>query len=1063
MLRIVTGPFHPALDHALVEDVRALKAEDPFALLAIIVPSASLAARLKRFLAIESHLPLLNLQVLTFHQFALRLRDDLARSGQPIPPMQLVDDFFFEQLLRQVVSRQLPGLEAAAKLPPSPGTWKGLWATVRDLKDAVVDPAIALKAVTEGVFEEDDRAWLQTLFTLQAAVIEGGRSLGVGSADDLIALLGQDLSRSTVLTRFTCLCFYGFYDLLQVQLSFFQSIAHCTPTTLYVPLGPGRSYDFSRRFFERYLLPLAETHEDRGEASAAGSSLASVELSVTSVIGAEEELAAVCREILTLVEVHGYRFDDIGVVARSFDLYRAKLQSVFDRHLVPFTSTAGRPLAREPLVKALLRLASLPSNDFERSAVLDVVASPFYRGAGDGYPAVERRPDQWRLAVSTLGITKGSAEWARLSASTVSSILMKAAVDQEDNSVSATPGHDREQVFLLSVLVTNLIHDCDRLPRRGSIGQLTGAFAELVRRHFSIPGWTESESSDAQDETDQRLVGEAVTRALDRLSELDQVGADLTWEEWTELFRLALEDQTLPIEGEPHRGVWVFDALQARGLRFRALFVIGLNEQVFPRVVREDPFLRDRQRLELESTLGFLIDEKLAGHEEERLLFELLSRAASNRLYLSYQRADEAGRVMAPSAFVAAAQRDPYFVASPERVVARRLSERVASQPAIQEVLPAQDLAVNLLLHEQEAGLLLDHVGQPRALFDHGMAVQHILERDSQDLGPFDGMVGASSSSDRPLDQQELSPTSLERYATCPFQYFAEKRLRLEPVRAMGRDHLPTLTLGRLIHAALRLSYERLISVQWPEAEIDRSIVRQIIADSTAEVFADHAATSGTGHALLWTMAQEQIVALVTLVADSDRDDYRETGYRPEAFEIEAEGLVSLGGETADLKIHGTLDRLDVRLNPPGLRIVDYKFKQGSEMDSKDRNLVLGAARGARLQPPLYASMTIPAQPAPAEVQFVYLAPHWDPPITRSIFERASLSGKTGEMITQTIRTLAQGIARQEFFILPDAYCDQCLFSAACRRYDSTAWLRSYRSPEARALRWLRKLQVQDE
>jgi len=1063
MLKIVTGPFHPVLDHALVEDVRALKDDDPFALLAVIVPSASLADRLKRFLAIESSLPLLNLHVLTLHQFALRLRDDLVRSGQPIPPIQLVDDFFFEQLLRQVVNRQLPGLEAAAKLPPSPGTWKGLWTTVRDLKDAVVDPVTALRAVTEGLFEEDDRSWLQALFTMQAAVIEGSRSLGVGSPDDLIASLGQDFSRSTMLTRFTRLYFYGFYDLLQVQLSFFQSITQCTQTTLYVPLGPGRSYDFSRRYFERCLLPLADIHEDRNTAFSAGTSSTPVELSVTSVIGVEEELAAVCREILTLVEVHGYRFDDIGVIARSFDFYRTKLQSVFDRHLVPFTSTAGRSLVREPLVKALLQLASLPSNDFERSAVLDVVASPFYRGSGDGHPVVERRPDQWRRAVTTLGITKGSVEWARLAGSTTASILMEAAVDQEDSSASAMPVHDREQVALLSDLVMNVIHDCHRLPRRGSIGQLTATFIELVQGHFVIPGWAGAESPEAQDETGQLHIGKAVAHTLARLSELDQVGADLTWEEWTELFRLGLEDQTLPIEGTPHRGVWVFDAMQARGLRFRALFVMGLNEQLFPRIVREDPFLRDRHRLVLGATLGFLINEKQSGHEEERLLFELLSRAASNRLYLSYQRADETGHVMAPSAFVATAQRDPYFVASPERIVARRLTERVASQSVIQEVLPAQDLALNLLLHEQKVGPLLDLVGQPRALFDHGLAVLNLMERDSQDLGPFDGMVGTRSVLDAPSDQQELSPTSLERYATCPFQYFAEKRLHLEPIRVMRRDYLPALTLGTLIHAALRLSYERLIAGQWPEAEIDCSTVRQVIVDSTAEVFAGHAVTSGTGHALLWTMAQEQVVALVTLATELDREDYRKTGYRPKAFEVEAEGLVLLGGETAGLKIHGTLDRLDVRLNPPDLRIVDYKFKQGSEMDPKDRNLVLGATRGARLQPPLYASMVLPAQPVPAEVQFVYLAPRWDPPIARSIFKRVSLSGKTGEMITQTIRTLVQGIARQEFFILPDAYCDQCVFSAACRHYDSTAWWRSYRSPQARALRRLRKLQVQNE
>ncbi|MBH0209745.1 MAG: hypothetical protein HP495_14750, partial [Nitrospira sp.] len=329
MLKIVTGPFHPALDHALVEDVRALKAGDPFAPLALVVPSASLADYLKRLLAVQSQLPLLNVYVLTLHQFALRLRDDLARRGQSIPTMQLADDFYFEQLLRQVVCRRLPGLEAVNRLPSSPGTWKGLWATVRDLKDAVVDPATALKAVSEGLFEEDDRPWLQALFTLEAAVLEGSRSLAVGSPDDLAASLRQHLPQSIFLSQFARLGFYGFYDLLQVQLSFFESVVRSAPVTLYCPSGPSPAYAFSRRVFERHLLPLAQVHEDRSAASSPDASSPSrAELFVTNVIGAEEELATVCREILVLIEIHGYRFDDIGVVARSFDHYRSKLQLV---------------------------------------------------------------------------------------------------------------------------------------------------------------------------------------------------------------------------------------------------------------------------------------------------------------------------------------------------------------------------------------------------------------------------------------------------------------------------------------------------------------------------------------------------------------------------------------------------------------------------------------------------------------------------------------------------------------------------------------------------------------
>ena len=138
-------------------------------------------------------------------------------------------------------------------------------------------------------------------------------------------------------------------------------------------------------------------------------------------------MATVCREILTLVEVNGYRFDEIGVVARTLEPYQARLQSVFDHHLVPFTTTAGTPLSREPLVKTLLRLASLPLNDFDRvrHAGRGHVALLSHHGA----PVSDRanfRPDIWRSLVYTLGITKGEAEWRRLAEPASSSILRDA-------------------------------------------------------------------------------------------------------------------------------------------------------------------------------------------------------------------------------------------------------------------------------------------------------------------------------------------------------------------------------------------------------------------------------------------------------------------------------------------------------------------------------------------------------------------------------------------------------------------------------------------------------------
>lgn len=1071
MLHVVTGRFHPTLEQALLTDIRAYKARDPFTALAIVVPSTVLAGRIKRLLAHQAQLPSLNCHVLTFHQFALRLCEDLVVVGALPGRLQLVDDFYFEQLVRHVVQRRLPGLEALAHVSPSPGTWAALWSTLRDLKDAAVQPETVLGAIDDGAFEDDDSAWLRALFLLHAASLGASRTLAVGSPDDQLAALSDALSQSSLLQRFAGVSYYGFYDFLQVQLSFLTAVAEQVPVRLYVPLEHKSSYEFARRIFDRSLLPLARSHEDLEDQRPAERQ--QTNLTITNVVGAEEELATVCRDILSLVEVHGYEFDEIGVIARSLEPYRSRLPSVFERHLVPFTSTVGHPLAWHPLVKALLQLASLPLNDFHRSALLDVVSSPWYRSEQGRWPSHEPRlgeprlgtprPDQWRMMTSHLGITRGRAEWQRLSDSTAHSIFDDPSSESDDG---ITPAHfasiDPRQTAHVASLVARLMDDCDALPPRGSAGQLTEAFLHLVERHFSIPGWT---GGDAEDDASgayrAERIGQLVRQALSCVAVLDPLHPNLSWEEWSDLLRRAIEFISLPVAGDGHRGVWVLDALEARGLTFRALFVIGLNEQVFPRVIREDPLLRDRHRHILSSTLGFLIEEKLAGHEEERLLFELVCQGAANRLFLSYQRADEDGRILTPSSLIDRAQRDPRFMTAPEISVPRQLTAQVAADPTLQELLPAQDFALTLLLREENAGAVLGLTRQDRHLCERGLAAQRERALDAPDLGRFDGLLDSQAPIRSLFDQAGVSPTSLELYGRCPFRYFAEKILELESVRPTANASFDRLMAGTLLHASLRLTYERLKNLGWPEAAIQGTDLVAIVSTAVHETCAAHAGTRCTGHELLWGLLQEELADLIRAAAKADAEEYRASGFRPHVFETQAEGYVTIDGAT--LPLRGRLDRVDICPNPPALRIVDYKYKRSREMEQADRNLLLAAVRGFKLQPPLYASMRWDSLPSASSVAFLYLAPRWEYPVARSLFEASHLAGRTGAAIGRTIAQLVHGIERREFLILPNDSCDHCDFSAACRRHDELAWWRAHRSPQARALRRLHKQKVQDE
>jgi ATP-dependent helicase/nuclease subunit B len=96
-------------------------------------------------------------------------------------------------------------------------------------------------------------------------------------------------------------------------------------------------------------------------------------------------------------------------------------------------------------------------------------------------------------------------------------------------------------------------------------------------------------------------------------------------------------------------------------------------------------------------------------------------------------------------------------------------------------------------------------------------------------------------------------------------------------------------------------------------------------------------------------------------------------------------------------------------------------------------------------------------------VDFVFLAPRRDPKVERASFDPAAWQGATGKAITQTVRTLVDGIRQGQYFVLPDGYCDHCEFAAACRRFHGPTWWRAHMSPQAKLLRRLRKVKVGGE
>ena len=204
----------------------------------------------------------------------------------------------------------------------------------------------------------------------------------------------------------------------------------------------------------------------------------------------------------------------------------------------------------------------------------------------------------------------------------------------------------------LATILDGLDKALSRLPARAS----WAGYAALWKQMFGAYLGIQPEPSRNFNST-EILICKQIIETLDQISGLDVVEADVSLREFSETFQHWLERSAIVETDKNVAGVAVSSASAARGIKFRALFIVGMNEGVFPRTIREDAFLRDRDREVLERDLGYKVSQKLAAFDEEKLVFTLLVNSVTDRLYCLYQRSDESGRVLAPSWYLAELKR----------------------------------------------------------------------------------------------------------------------------------------------------------------------------------------------------------------------------------------------------------------------------------------------------------------------------------------------------------------------------------------------------------------------
>lgn len=757
------------------------------------------------------------------------------------------------------------------------------------------------------------------------------------------------------------------------------------------------------------------------------------------------EARMVAREIKSLL-LEGVRAEDILVTLREVPPYADLIQEVFGEYGIPIDVEGTEPLLHNAAVTTLLRAARLPDDDWPFAGVTALLRSNYFQPEWPEFAAETAQRAEALLRL--LGEPRGRDAYLR-------------ALDLWANQPQ--PGLEDEQA------------EESRRRKKHELAKLCQPFL-----HHFFRAWDEAPARVTLTKHVrwlQCLADELGIRRMANEDARDRAAMDRLWDELERWSRL---EASLPEGGRPRervpffrmvtalaaeaglartqRGpgrVRVLSADLARNLCVPYLFVMGLGERGFPRLAAPEPLFDEAERQAFKQAgLQFsCLDDRLP---DEMLLFYQVVTRAQRQLVLSYPAVDEKGQSLLPSSFLQSF-RECFAKTAIETRQRRMLIERYDTDPPM---APS----------EHRVQMALQGATWPEAndlsanLATAARMVQHRFHEP--EFTPYDGRLRhATVLTDlRALygPEKVFSPTALETYIACPFHFFLEQVLHLEPLEE-PREEIEQTRRGSAFHRALARLHQQLIAaeVHQPSAEVNEQLLVRL--EEAVEEYVARAPSPASKE--LWRLEGQRLRRSAARYESHWRQflaPWRALGIQPRPHLLEAEfGQPAATGVKAvdallirvddlEVRVGGRIDRIDIVDLPEGVGfwVIDYKTGRAAHYSGPDLR------EFRRLQLTLYA----------LAVERVILAPNGARPLGLAYWLVTDTGPKpvlpagkqltawnddgadwrrVREQLERWVATLVANIRQGVFPLKPrsEKCTETCEFAQVCRISQSRAWV----------------------
>jgi ATP-dependent helicase/nuclease subunit B len=526
-------------------------------------------------------------------------------------------------------------------------------------------------------------------------------------------------------------------------------------------------------------------------------------IEIIEAAGIQDEIIQIARRVKALLT--GYRKpaacpSDILVVFRTLADVAPRIREAFERFGIPHYIDAAPQVAAAPAIKTLGNLLQLDQEGWPFRRVVAVLTD----NTIGAFTAESRRAADW--LVRDLQIASGRT-----------SLLNRAQALAEDPSKpNDRSEHLQRRVEAATAALPTLLqlaNALQELPSEATPTEWCEALSQLSA-NLDMNGWHAlrlGEGRGAAPSNPRRAKIQGVPpdsdlaawqsivanfAALERLDIwLDQPPRKLTRAELLATLRDVATNTSLPHTHNESGRVRVLPATAARNISAKHLFLAGMSEQAFPAPDRAGRLATDadyrhfaesaRQRPPSATTPA-----ATRAQGEMLLFYEVLSRAEES-LTISFPALDDKAQTLPPSPYVVELER--LFKNDQHRAIPR-VKPQLSPVASVEMRFSVADWRTQAVAHAIRtegdrrplAAIFACQETKPlAAALDAGLRIVHARAR-GESFGPAEGLLASPAIAARLAarfgPKHTWSASQWETYAACPFRFFMQHVLGLEPI-----------------------------------------------------------------------------------------------------------------------------------------------------------------------------------------------------------------------------------------------------------------------------------------